>query len=92
MDWKVALSSFGLIFVAEMGDKTQLAAIGLVARTKSPGAVFVGTSLALCAVSLLAVLAGALVTRYVPPVQLRRIAAVVFLVIGAWMLWQERRA
>ena len=44
MDWKVLLSTFGVIFLAEMGDKTQLAAMTLAADTKRPVAVFVGAA------------------------------------------------
>jgi putative Ca2+/H+ antiporter (TMEM165/GDT1 family) len=87
MDWKVALTTFGLIFVAEMGDKTQLAAITMVSKTKEPLAVFLGASLALCAVSLLAVVVGAALTRVIPEQVLKQIAAVAFIAIGALMLW-----
>jgi len=86
MDWKVALSTFGLIFVAELGDKTQIAAITLVSKTKAPWAVLFGSCVALCLVSLIGVLAGAVLTRYVPLEILRKLAAVAFIAIGGWML------
>ena len=86
MDWKVALSTFGLIFVAELGDKTQIAAITLVSKTKAPWAVLLGSGAALCCVSLVAVLFGAALTRYVPLDVLRRIAAGAFIAIGVLML------
>jgi putative Ca2+/H+ antiporter (TMEM165/GDT1 family) len=63
MDWKVIASTFRLIFLAKMGDKTQLAAITMVAKTKAPIAVFVGASLALVAVSLVGVAVGAVLTE-----------------------------
>jgi putative Ca2+/H+ antiporter (TMEM165/GDT1 family) len=87
MNWKVALSTFGLIFLAEMGDKTQLAAIGMVAKTKAPWAVFLGSALALCLVSLLGVLFGETLLRYVPEAVLKKISAVAFIAIGGLMLW-----
>jgi Ca2+/H+ antiporter, TMEM165/GDT1 family len=87
MEWKVLLSTFGLIFLAEMGDKTQLAAITMVAKTDAPWAVFIGASLALCAVSLIGVFAGAILIRYVPAEMLEKIAAVAFILIGVLMLW-----
>lgn len=87
MNWKVALTTFGLIFLAEMGDKTQLAAISLAAKTKAPWAVFLGASLALVLVSLLGVLLGALLTRYVPIEVVKKISAISFLAIGVLMLW-----
>jgi Ca2+/H+ antiporter, TMEM165/GDT1 family len=86
MDWKVMASTFGLIFLAEMGDKTQLAAITLVAETKRPVAVFVGASLALLLVSLLGVVVGSVLTQYVPTEYLEKAAAVAFIVIGVLML------
>ena len=87
MNWKVTLTSFGLIFLAELGDKTQLATIGLVAKTKAPWAVFLGSALALCLVALLGVMFGEVLTRYVSELVLKRISAVSFLVIGVLMLW-----
>ncbi|MDG2304979.1 MAG: TMEM165/GDT1 family protein [Candidatus Binatia bacterium] len=89
MDWNTTLSTFGLIFLAEIGDKTQLATVTMVARTGAPGAVFLGASLALVAVTLLGVLGGSVVTRWVSPEVLQRIAAVSFIAIGAWMLIGE---
>ena len=87
MNWKVTLGTFGLIFLAEMGDKTQLAAILMVAKTKAPWAVFVGAAVALCLVSLLGVVFGEMLTRYVPEQTLKRISAVAFIAIGGLMLW-----
>ncbi|HEX9545520.1 MAG TPA: TMEM165/GDT1 family protein [Pyrinomonadaceae bacterium] len=53
MDLRVFLTTFGVIFLAEMGDKTQLAAMTMAAQTKRPWAVFIGASLALASVSAL---------------------------------------
>jgi len=52
MDWKTILSTFGLIFLAELGDKTQLACIALTCRARSPLAVFLGAVGALAVVTL----------------------------------------
>jgi len=60
------LTTFGIIFLAEMGDKTQLAAMTMAADSKRPWAVFIGASLALVAVSALGVLVGTVVGDYVP--------------------------
>lgn len=87
MNWKVALSTFGLIFLAELGDKTQLATITMVAKTKAPWATFLGAALALCAVTLLGVVFGAALMKVVPEEVLKRISAIAFIVIGALMLW-----
>ena len=86
MDLRVLLTTFGIIFLAEMGDKTQLAAMTMSAQTKKPWAVFIGASIALAAVSAIGVLVGGFVGDYVPLVWVKRVAAVAFIVIGILML------
>jgi len=86
MDWKLLLSTFGSIFVAELGDKTQIATMSLAAGGRSRLAVFLGAALALVATSALGVLAGEAVTRVVPAPWLRRIAGVVFIAMGVLFL------
>jgi Ca2+/H+ antiporter, TMEM165/GDT1 family len=86
MDLRVLLTTFGIIFLAEMGDKTQLAAMTMAANTKKPWAVFLGASLALTAVSAVGVLVGGLVGDYVPLIWVKRTAATAFIVIGVLML------
>jgi putative Ca2+/H+ antiporter (TMEM165/GDT1 family) len=82
MDWKLLASTFISIFVAEIGDKTQLATLSLAAGGKSKLAVFAGSALALCATSAIAVLAGEGISRFVSPIWLRRIAGGVFIILG----------
>jgi putative Ca2+/H+ antiporter (TMEM165/GDT1 family) len=86
MDLRVFLTTFGIIFLAEMGDKTQLAAMTMAADSKKPWAVFFGASLALAAVSLLGVLVGSFLGDYVPVLWVKRVAATAFIVIGVLML------
>ncbi|HEU5131109.1 MAG TPA: TMEM165/GDT1 family protein [Pyrinomonadaceae bacterium] len=86
MDLRVLLTTFGIIFLAEMGDKTQLAAMTMAADSKKPWAVFLGASLALVAVSGLGVLVGGVIGNYVPIEWVKRVAAVAFIVIGVLML------
>jgi putative Ca2+/H+ antiporter (TMEM165/GDT1 family) len=86
MDLRVLLTTFGIIFLAEMGDKTQLAAMTMAADSKKPWAVFIGASLALAAVSALGVLVGSVIGNYVPIEWVKRAAAVGFIVIGVLML------
>jgi putative Ca2+/H+ antiporter (TMEM165/GDT1 family) len=86
MDLRVLLTTFGVIFLAEMGDKTQLAAMTMAAQTKKPWAVFLGASLALAAVSALGVIVGGTLGNYVPLEWVKRVAAVAFIVIGVLML------
>jgi putative Ca2+/H+ antiporter (TMEM165/GDT1 family) len=80
--WKVLLSTFALLFVAELGDKTQLAVISMTAKHKMPVWIFVGASLALAAVTGIGVLAGGLLTRVIPEEILHKIAAVLFVGMG----------
>lgn len=86
MDWRVFLTTFGAIFLAEMGDKTQLAAMTMAAETRRPWAVFVGASLALACVSALGVLVGGTLGHYLPLVWIKRGAAVLFILIGVLIL------
>ena len=86
MDWKIILTTFGMIFLAEMGDKTQLAAMTMAAKTKAPLAVFIGASLALTCVSALGVVVGATLSHYLPLEWIKRAAAVAFIVIGVLIL------
>lgn len=86
MDWKVILTTFGVVFLAELGDKTQLAAMTLAAQTRRPWAVLIGASLALTCVSAIGVAVGALVGEYVSLIWIKRVAAVAFIVIGILIL------
>ena len=86
MDLRVLLTTFGIIFLAEMGDKTQLAAMTMAAQTKKPWAVFLGASLGLAAVSAVGVVVGATLGTYIPLEWVKRVAAVAFIIIGVLML------
>jgi putative Ca2+/H+ antiporter (TMEM165/GDT1 family) len=86
MDWRVFLTTFGVIFLAEMGDKTQLAAMTMAAQTKRPWAVFIASALALAAVSAIGVVVGSVVGDYVPLIWVKRVAALAFIIIGVLIL------
>jgi putative Ca2+/H+ antiporter (TMEM165/GDT1 family) len=85
--WTAFWTTFGALFLAEMGDKTQLAAITLAATTRSPLSVFLGAALALALVSLIGVAVGAVLGEYLPEKILHKVAAAAFIVIGILMLW-----
>jgi putative Ca2+/H+ antiporter (TMEM165/GDT1 family) len=85
---RIMLSTFALLFVAELGDKTQLAVISMTAKHKEPLWVFVGASAALIVVTGLGVLGGELLTRLVPVNILHKIAAGAFVLMGV-LMWFE---
>ena len=87
MDWKIFGTAFLTLFLAELGDKTQLAVITMTASTESKMAVFLGASLALIVVTGLGVLVGAVLSAWVPTEWLQRIVAVAFIAIGVLMLF-----
>ena len=86
MDWRVVVTTFGLIFLAELGDKTQLAAIAMAAESQTPLAVFVGALAALALVTLLGVAIGGTLTRVIPAQYVRMGAGALFILVGAFML------
>ncbi len=86
MDWKIFGTAFLTLFVAELGDKTQLAVITMTASTESMLSMFLGASLGLVAVTLVGVLVGGVLSEYVPTEWLQRIVAAAFIVIGVLML------
>ena len=86
MDWKIFWTAFVTLFLAELGDKTQLAVITMTGKTNSAVSVFLGAASALVLVTLVGVLFGSLLGEYIPTEWLQRIVAVAFIVIGALML------
>ena len=86
MDLKILLAAFGLVFLAELGDKTQLTALAFTTSSRSPLMVFIGTCLALICTTALAVAFGTLLTRFVPQQILQMISAVLFVLIGLFLL------
>ncbi|MHB8927222.1 MAG: TMEM165/GDT1 family protein [Bacillota bacterium] len=82
MDWKALFSTFGLIFLAELGDKTQLTTMTLAAQSKGPWSVFLGAALALTLTSLLGVVFGEALTRVIPRQYLHTGAGLAFIVLG----------
>ena len=82
----VFITTFLMIFLAEFGDKTQLATAGF-STTADPLPVWVGSTLALSFTSALGVIAGRTVLQRIPLVLLHRISGVLFLVLAAYLLW-----
>ena len=80
--WQTLFSTFCLIFLAELGDKTQLATILVAAQDKPLWAVFLGSSLALVLSALVGVLIGSVVSKYLPPHYLQKGAGIGFIIMG----------
>ena len=85
LNWSTFFSVFGLVFFAELGDKTQLAVITQVCRCRRPWTVFAGASAALFAVTGVGVFAGQLLGQLMPIALLRTAAAGAFAVMGLLM-------
>lgn len=87
MDIKVLITVFAAVFVAELGDKTQLATMLFAAdKEVSKWTVFLGASLALVIASGLGVLAGSVISEYVSTKYLHYLAGIGFVAIGIWTL------
>ncbi|HNT73925.1 MAG TPA: TMEM165/GDT1 family protein [Anaerolineae bacterium] len=88
MNWSALLSTFGLVFIAELGDKTQLAVMTQTCKFRRPWPVFLGGSLALTAVTALGAVGGRVLGEFVPAEIIRLVAAVAFVVMGL-LIWRE---
>ncbi len=86
MDWKLLGISFVMVFIAELGDKSQLAAITLSSQSQSPKAIFLGSAAALIFASFLGVLIGEGVAQVLPTHVLKAVAAIGFAVMGLGLL------
>jgi putative Ca2+/H+ antiporter (TMEM165/GDT1 family) len=82
MDLALLASTFATVFLAELGDKTQLAIVTISGTSSRPGAVFAGSSAALVLASLLGAAAGGSLSAVIPTNALQLAAAVGFLIIG----------
>jgi Ca2+/H+ antiporter, TMEM165/GDT1 family len=84
-------SAFLMIFLAELGDKTQITTFAFASESKAPLSVFLGAALALVCSSLIGVVVGGVVGKFVPDRIMKFVAAAVFLGFGAWTLVQAIR-
>lgn len=89
MEWKLLLTVFGTVFVAEMADKTQLVTLLFASdRDVSKWTVFFGSASALVLTSAIGVIAGTLLSQVVSARTMSVVAGMAFIVIGAWTLYQ----
>ena len=85
--WRIFFTTFGMVFLAELGDKTQLATMLMATQNESIWPVFFGSAAALVLSAFIGVLAGSFLVRYIPAHYLQTAAGVAFLLIGALLLF-----
>lgn len=90
MDWQLLGLSFVAVFLSELGDKSQLAAIALGGTSKHPKAVFLGTAGALLLASLIGALLGEGTAQLLPARLVKAAAAVGFALLAIRLLWPNR--
>ena len=76
------------LFLAEMGDRTQFAALALAASTHKPWSVFFGALSGLALTLLVTVLLAEGLSRFFPEVLLRKASAILCIGVGVWMWWR----
>ncbi len=89
MDWQLLGITFITVFLSELGDKSQVAAIALGSSCESPRAVFFGTASALLLASLIGVVVGQGTAEVLPASLVKAIAAIGFAVMGLRLLWPK---
>lgn len=90
MDLRLFFTVFATVFVAELGDKTQLSTMLYASGAHhSKWVVFLGSALALVVSSALGVFVGGLIGARISPAVLGRVAGVGFILVGAWTLWKS---
>ena len=86
MDWKIFASTFLTIFLAEMGDKTQFAALAASSQTKSTTKVLLAVVLALGLAGALGVIFGRFLGNFLNPQIMRYVSGALFILVGIWVL------
>ncbi|ABR50403.1 protein of unknown function UPF0016 [Alkaliphilus metalliredigens QYMF] len=86
MNYKLFFTAFTLLFIAELGDKTQLAVFTLSAQHKQPWPIFFGASLALTLVTFLGAYFGHIVTKHIPVLVIQTVSGLLFLGMGLLIL------
>ncbi len=89
MDWKLFLTVFVTVFLAELGDKTQLATLVFAAQSGRVWAVFLGSALALITSSFMGAFLGAYISGYLSPKWIKLIGGSLFIIIGLFMVFKH---
>lgn len=86
---KIIFSTFFLVFLAELGDKTQLTTMLLSTQSQSKAAVFIGASIALIFSSLLGIIVGSTINKYISAHLLQITSGIAFIIIGILLLFNK---
>jgi putative Ca2+/H+ antiporter (TMEM165/GDT1 family) len=89
MNLKVFIATFWAIFVAELADKTQLVGMSMAAKTGKPISVWLGSVSAYVIVTIISVLLGALLSKYIKPEVIRYSGGIIFIIIGILILFDK---
>ena len=89
MELKLFLSTFLLIFLAELGDKTQLAVVALSAKEKSPLTIFISALFGFALATIIAIIIGTIGAKFLPIEIIQKIAAIAFIIIGVLILFNK---
>ena len=92
IDAHIFMTTFGMVFLAELGDKTQLATFCLAADCDPKLSVFLGAGSALLLSTLIAVVFGSVLSKYLPEHYVKIAAGIFFVVVGIWMLANAAKA
>jgi len=87
MDLKIILTTFSFVFLAELGDKTQLAVLSFAVKSKSPFSVFIGAGGALLLTTVLAIVLGGLLLKFIPESFVRYLSGGLFILFGGLILF-----
>jgi len=88
MQWSAFFATFISVFLAEMGDKTQLAVFGFASQNVSKWTIFIAASLGLIAATAIGVLVGTVIGKYVDPIYIKYGSGVLFVIIGLFIIFQ----
>jgi len=87
MDWRIFITTFSAIFLAELADKTQMVGIGMASKSGRPLSVWLGSVSAYIIVTAVSVFLGAIFARYIKPELIRYFASILFIIMGVLMFW-----
>ncbi|MCF8060693.1 MAG: TMEM165/GDT1 family protein [Bacteriovoracaceae bacterium] len=89
MDWKIFTTTFITIFIAEIGDKTQFAAMAAASQSKTVLPVLLATVLALSLAGTMGVAFGSLLGKFIDPEKMKVVSGFAFILMGSWIIFKK---